>query len=216
MLYVICSKISPWDCWCWGSPWGQGWSQNSNQRVQIKKVHPPRWSAWKTEGVRCLIGFLSGCLGCGARGQMCFSIRIWLDTSINIKRAKLVFCLSLTLWRTRREIESRKRHIVEHKMVRPFSCAESCKERRWCAYPISKMALYLFWIHTWLCIYLSAAHNATHSYTTLSEWLKWAFIFFWATYLKKTNQQLGGKNLFILCLLAKNVSDVYSAEMAHF
>ena len=76
MLNVICSKISPWDCWCWGSPWGQGWSQNSNQRVQIKKVHPPRWSAWKTEGVRCLIGFLSGCLGCGARGQMCFSIRI--------------------------------------------------------------------------------------------------------------------------------------------
>lgn len=116
----------------------------------------------------------------------CF-YRIWLDKSINIKRAKLVFCLSLTLWRTRREIESRKRHIVEHKMVQPFSCAESCKERRWCAYPISKMAPYLFWIHTWLCIYLSAAHNATHSYTTLSEWLKWAFIFFWATYVKETN-----------------------------
>ena len=23
-FYEICSKISPWPCWCWGSPWGWG------------------------------------------------------------------------------------------------------------------------------------------------------------------------------------------------
>ena len=27
----MCSKISPWPCWCWGPPWGWGWPQDPTQ-----------------------------------------------------------------------------------------------------------------------------------------------------------------------------------------
>ena len=25
MFYEVCSKMSPWPCWCWGPPWWWGW-----------------------------------------------------------------------------------------------------------------------------------------------------------------------------------------------
>ena len=34
----VCSKISPWSCWCWGTPWGWGW---------IPRLNPDVWGVRK-------------------------------------------------------------------------------------------------------------------------------------------------------------------------
>ena len=45
-----------------------GFHRNSGSRVQIKKLLPPRWSAWKTEGV----GLVRGCLKAEVHWHICF------------------------------------------------------------------------------------------------------------------------------------------------
>ena len=95
LFYEIPSKISPWPCWCWGSPGRWGWPQNSGPRVRIKNHRVPHWSAWKTEGVGCAKVHLSLKLAVGGRDRCAFLSRYQNRGSRNGWKTKVpVFFIS--------------------------------------------------------------------------------------------------------------------------